>query len=112
MATKYVAFTCFFRSLLEGPPLPPNVRRAPAEPWRVSTTRMPRGLEGPPHTPERSPRPGGAVARLDNADAAGPPRAQVSTFAQTRSGGGHRLQVRLLEAFGDSFRIVPRVGAS
>jgi hypothetical protein len=38
-------------------PQPPNVRRAPAKPWRSSI----------PQTPERSERPGKGVALLDYA---------------------------------------------
>src|SRR2546425_1153935 len=82
-------------------PTPPNARRAPAEPWRSSITRpswgpapapppppppraptepwrspIPRASEGPRHglhTPQRSSRPGGAVALLDHACVVGAP---------------------------------------
>src|SRR5205085_2448533 len=46
-------------------PRPPDVRRAPAEPWRASVLRD--GDAGPrngPQAPRRSSRRGGAVARL------------------------------------------------
>src|SRR5256885_747203 len=48
-------------------PKPPNARRAPAQPWRASITRVQQkwGPRHRPQTPQRSPRPGAAVARLD-----------------------------------------------
>src|SRR5947209_18612625 len=54
-------------------PTPPNARRAPAEPWRSSITRASWGPRHGPHTPQRSSRPGGAVALLDHACVVGAP---------------------------------------
>src|SRR3989442_8856819 len=76
-----------------GPPDPPTARRAPAKPWRASTPHTlgaPRRSRGtprysdrlrercgapkwPPRPPNRSSRPGEAVARLDPPHARGAP---------------------------------------
>src|SRR5207248_11249562 len=45
-------------------PKPPNVRGAPAEPWRFSGAVDVLGPRHGPQTPKRSRRPGGAVALL------------------------------------------------
>src|SRR5438309_10987708 len=47
----------------DGPPYPPIVRTAPAEPWRSSFVREDHGAPSwPPIPPYRSDRPGGAAA--------------------------------------------------
>jgi hypothetical protein len=51
---------------LDGPPKPPALGSAPAEPWRSSSSpRVLGGLDGPPKPPALGKRPGVAVARLD-----------------------------------------------
>src|SRR4030095_14169718 len=51
-------------------PEPPNVRTAPAEPWRFSgVVNVVRGPDVAPEAFARSERPGGAVALLWNASA-------------------------------------------
>ena len=50
---------------LEGPPIPPNVRSAPAKPWRSSiNATWTWGASKGPLPPKRSERPGQAVALL------------------------------------------------
>src|SRR5882762_1019251 len=70
------------RVLLDGgpemAPIPPSARRAPAKPWRSSMTvcyrvRLGWGPRNGPHTPQRSSRPGKAVALLDDGVLPRPP---------------------------------------
>src|SRR5438034_3952706 len=56
---------------LEGPPKPPALGSAPAEPWRSSISLSPQGLEGPPKPPA-------LVGRLDATGAAGAVSADTS----------------------------------
>src|SRR5438445_6403276 len=78
-------------------PTPPNARRAPAEPWRPSITRASWGPRHGPHTPQRSSRPGGAVALLDHACVVGAPTwppHPPTLVAPRRSRGAPRSRVR------------------
>src|SRR5947208_3491937 len=68
---------------LDGPPKPPGLGRAPAEPWaRLDVASGAWGPRRAPQAPRARTRPGGAVARLDVASRAwGPRRAPIPPTA-------------------------------
>src|SRR5437867_9361475 len=75
-------------------PKPPNVRSAPAQPWRCSGVVPVVGPRYGPQTPKRSQRPGAAVALLWSGSRRGapiwPPNPQ--TFAAPRRSRGAALE--------------------